>query len=72
MIQLESLTVRAAPANGAAFPGASIVSFDELPVREVPFETLDLVNITRDFLNGPENYLWRLTGAPQTEPSLTN
>jgi len=54
-----------------AFPGASIYSFDELPVREVPFDALDHVNITRDFLNGPENYLRRLTGAPQPEPSHT-
>lgn len=40
-----------------AFPGATILSFDETPVRPVPFETLEHVTITRSFLNNPEQYL---------------
>ena len=40
-----------------AFPGAQIYSFDAIPVREVSYEDLDHVRITRDFLNAPERYL---------------
>lgn len=40
-----------------AFPGARIYSFDSAPVREVPFEELDHVVLTREFLNAPERYL---------------
>jgi predicted ATPase len=43
-----------------AYPGARIYSFDEAPVREVAFEELDHVTITRDFLNDPERYLRHL------------
>jgi predicted ATPase len=43
-----------------AYPSARIYSFDEVPVREVAFETLDHVTITRDFLNDPERYLRHL------------
>ena len=44
-----------------ALPGARIYSFDERPVREVAFEELDHVRLTRDFLNHPERYLRHLT-----------
>ena len=40
-----------------AFPGATIFSFDEPPVREVAFGDLAHVNLTRDFLADPERYL---------------
>ncbi|MFN2572550.1 MAG: ATPase [Gemmatimonadales bacterium] len=40
-----------------AFPAARIYSFDSSPVRPVPYEELDHVRITRDFLNSPERYL---------------
>jgi predicted ATPase len=43
-----------------AFPGAQISSFDVIPVREVSYEELDHVRITRDFLNAPERYLRRI------------
>ena len=40
-----------------AFPGARIYSFDRAPVGEVPYEELDHVVLTREFLNAPERYL---------------
>jgi predicted ATPase len=43
-----------------AFPGAQIYSFDSIPVRCVPYDALDHVRITRDFLNAPERYLKQL------------
>ena len=43
-----------------AFPDARIFSFDEPPVREVAYEALEHVRLTRDFLNAPERYLRRL------------
>jgi predicted ATPase len=43
-----------------AFPNAVIYSFDEVPVSAVPFERLDHVTITRDFLNNPDAFLRRL------------
>jgi predicted ATPase len=43
-----------------AFPGARIYSFDAPPVRAVPYQELDHVALTRDFLNHPEQFLRRL------------
>ena len=43
-----------------AFPGARIYSFDESPVRQVEYESLEHVRLTRDFLNAPERYLKHL------------
>jgi predicted ATPase len=43
-----------------AFPGARIYSFDDGPVHEVEYATLDHVTLTRDFLNAPERYLRHL------------
>lgn len=40
-----------------AFPGATIYSFDDVPVRQVPYETLEHVVLTRDFLRDPERFL---------------
>ena len=40
-----------------AFPGARIYSCDTTPVQSVPYEELDHVRVTRDFLNAPERYL---------------
>lgn len=45
-----------------AFPGATILSFDESPVCAVEYGDLDHVTITRSFLNDPERYLRHLTG----------
>jgi predicted ATPase len=42
------------------FPSALIYSFDRTPVEAVPFEELDHVVITRDFLNAPERFLRHL------------
>jgi len=44
-----------------AFPGARIYSFDEIPVRAVPYEELEHVCLTREFLNSPDRYLRHLT-----------
>ena len=43
-----------------AFPGARIYGFDEPPVREVAYETLEHVTLTRDFLAAPERFLKHL------------
>jgi predicted ATPase len=43
-----------------AFPGARIYSFDGLPIREVGYESLDHVTLTREFLNAPERFLRHL------------
>ena len=43
-----------------AYPGARIYSFDESPVRAVPYDELPHVAVTRDFLNAPERYLRQL------------
>jgi predicted ATPase len=40
-----------------ATPGATILSFDEAPVRAVRFEDLEAVALVRDFLQAPERYL---------------
>lgn len=43
-----------------AFPGAVIWSFDEQPPRAVPYDELEHVRVTRDFLASPERYLRHL------------
>lgn len=43
-----------------ATPGATILSFDETPVRPVRFEDLASVSLVRDFLQAPERYLRRI------------
>jgi predicted ATPase len=43
-----------------AFPNATVYSFDERPPRRVPFEDLEHVRLTRDFLNNPEAFLRHL------------
>jgi predicted ATPase len=40
-----------------AYPGARIVSFDEIPVRAVEYAELEGVRLVRDFLAAPERYL---------------
>lgn len=42
------------------FPGATIYSFDHVPVRRVEYEELDHVVVTRDFLNARERFLKHL------------
>jgi predicted ATPase len=39
------------------FPGAVIYSCDRTPIEAVPYEELDHVVITRDFLNSRERFL---------------
>jgi len=43
-----------------AFPGATILSFDEAPPRAIPWAELEHVTITRDFLNQPGAFLANL------------
>ena len=45
-----------------AVPGATIYGFDSSPLREVPYDALDGVNLFRDFLTAPERYMRRLWG----------
>ena len=43
-----------------AFPNATILSFDDGALAAVPYETLEHVKLTRDFLNNPESFLRHL------------
>ena len=43
-----------------AFPGARILSFDDHPVREVDYDDVEHVSLTRAFLNNPQSFLRRL------------
>jgi predicted ATPase len=43
-----------------AFPGALIYSCDRVPMQAVPFDELDHVVLTRDFLNDPGRFLRHL------------
>jgi len=43
-----------------ACPGASIYSFDETPIQIRPYEELEHVRLTRDFLNAPDAFLRHL------------
>jgi len=43
-----------------AFPGATILSFDQVPVCTVIYEELEHFTITRDFLNNPDSFLRHL------------
>lgn len=45
-----------------AIPGATILSFDDPPVRRVSYEELESVTLVRDFLSAPERYLRRIWG----------
>jgi predicted ATPase len=40
-----------------AFPGAAIYSFDRMPPSVVPYDELEHVVLTREFLNAPGRYL---------------
>ena len=43
-----------------AFPQASIYSFDSTPIKEVAYEDLEHVTLTKAFLNNPEAFLRHL------------
>lgn len=43
-----------------AFPGAKIYSFDGPRITQVEYEELEHVQLTRNFLNQPEQYLRHL------------
>ena len=43
-----------------ALPGATLLSFDDGPIREVAYDELEHVKLTRDFLNHPEAFLRHL------------
>ncbi|HEU5140060.1 MAG TPA: AAA family ATPase [Bacillales bacterium] len=43
-----------------AFPGATILNFDEHPVHETPYDELEHVKLTKSFLNNPEQFLKHL------------
>ena len=43
-----------------AYPGATIYSFDNNAIRRVPYDHLEHVTVTRDFLNNPEQFLRHL------------
>jgi predicted ATPase len=50
-----------------AYPGATIVSFDEVPAAAVEFGSLESVRLVREFLVAPERYLSRITATPGPE-----
>ncbi len=43
-----------------AFPDASILSFDHTPPRQIPYDEVEHVSLTRDFLADPEAFLRHL------------
>ena len=43
-----------------AYPGATIVSFDEVPAEVVSYGSLESVRLVREFLVAPERYLGRI------------
>jgi predicted ATPase len=43
-----------------ALPGASILSFDRVPVRAIAYDEVEHVSLTRNFLNNPEAFLRHL------------
>jgi len=43
-----------------AFPGGRILSFDDHPVREVDYDDVEHVSLTRAFLKNPQSFLRRL------------
>jgi predicted ATPase len=43
-----------------ALPGASIISFDKPPARQVSYDEVEHVSLTRDFLNNPDAFLRHL------------
>ena len=43
-----------------AFPEASILSFDSSPLKEVAYEELEHVSLTKAFLNNPQSFLRHL------------
>lgn len=43
-----------------AYPGASILSFDEIPIAQVDYEELEHITFMKAFLNRPEQYLRHL------------
>ena len=43
-----------------AYPGATIYSFNDGLIRRVPYDELEHVTVTRDFLNNPEQFLKHL------------
>jgi len=43
-----------------AFPGAVIYSFDNHPLKEVSYDDVEHVSLTRAFLNNPQSFLRHL------------
>ncbi|MCJ7624688.1 MAG: AAA family ATPase [Anaerolineaceae bacterium] len=43
-----------------AFPGATILNFDTLPIQTVEYHDLEHVTLMKDFLNNPQSFLMRL------------
>ena len=43
-----------------ALPGATILSFDQIPICSIPWDEVEHVSIVRSFLNDPESYLRHL------------
>nr|MDO8084271.1 AAA family ATPase [Candidatus Sigynarchaeum springense] len=43
-----------------AYPGATIMSIDDIPMKKVAFDDIEHVKIMRLFLNDPDNFLSRL------------
>ena len=43
-----------------AYPEARILQFDEGDIREIPYNEVEHVTVTRSFLNNPDSYLRHL------------
>jgi predicted ATPase len=54
-----------------AYPGARILSFDEMPVRPVEYGELESVRLVREFLAAPERYLRGIVGSIEKDQGST-
>ena len=54
-----------------AYPGARILSFDEVPVRRVEYGELESVRLVREFLAEPARYLRGIVGSTEQEQGST-
>ncbi|MDQ3243450.1 MAG: AAA family ATPase, partial [Gemmatimonadota bacterium] len=48
-----------------AFPGATVLSLDDGPIREVAYQDTSHYQLTRDFLNAADRYFRHLLNDPE-------
>ncbi len=50
-----------------ALPGATIYSFDHIPVKRIEYEETDYYRVYKDFLNNKDNYLLKISPESKVE-----